>query len=1149
MIKVYETFDKDIKRTFSDVVTVDDNRKVTALDIDEYVATRNVQDIIGTFMTYFFDDEDMFPNLQMKCQLLQDKHRDIIGPGVWIRGFFGAGKSHLLKVMNALFTEEDIEYIDEDGQVCKLNVVSSIQEKIFDGNVAELIGNINPSDYLTFIFSANHISKTGDSIVDALPKEISRQLDMEFDEDKKYSAMDVANFLEEILKNSNKKRIIVFIDEILDVLDTGEKVRKFEGLIELLGNNIWFVVTSLEAKTKLLTTSTAERMIHRFGQEQILYPEEMVRIVKTRYLAKTDESRMIIEKTVNLPKLEYLFSGAYLSDTEDGKIEMPNIVASYPFYPFQLAYMKELLKNESKGSARNMMRTVKSIIKNPDVYDKEIGYFVDIEFIYEELKNKRSIQEEYSDLITGLEGTHIQDAKGITVNKDSLLKVLKSIVLLNQVKPEGVKTNVILPFVYDEDLINDENKLIDYLEILTNESFINNEGGIYKPITKKESDVWTRIKGIQSITESAIREYLNKKIYDYFGAKTSSAKNQIIGKINGFSKDIAFVLKQSDTSNELSNVYCCIPFEDEIINIKKKAFEASNDKEKLFIIPDKKYDGSSLYKATKAYLQMDEALKREADFGIDQKLRIQIETKKDTNVDADIDKIIEECFKYAIISYNGQENKDYSTPAPQRVTNECEKMLKKKYTMFFGKMLREQVDTFINKQILSPTHKMTAQYLKDLELIDINGVVNTGNRYYNEFINYFPGDGFEKDGSSVIDEFSKGKYGWELDTIKVLTALAIKNSDLKISREGKVYSIPEDNDELISKNGLFTTRKRDIYDSCRLTKINISDEEIRKAILTIKAIDNNIAVDIKLKDIASKIKMLCNKISSAKFESYSKLISQDTKEDIELITSIASDIEKRTDSEDIILTFNNKIEESRITVKFKRVLYIIDNKEKISTVCNIFDMLKNSEHVETGKIKEASEQFIAGESKLYNEILKKYKIIFNEYYKRYEILFNSIISEVKLLPEWKSLVEEQKNDVVKLLPFIKLNDFVFEGLNVRNIGNLDDLRRVHNELYQSKISAVSQVHTFNDFNIAKSKKQTEVKNTIDITKDPKGEYAQGELPQVNKRVSRKIKYYSEGKIINIDSLDKLNELDDLFEEIKQKIKEDIEAGKKITLEF
>jgi hypothetical protein len=107
---------------------------------------------------------------------------------------------------------------------------------------------------------------------------------------------------------------------------------------------------------------------------------------------------------------------------------------------------------------------------------------------------------------------------------------------------------------------------------------------------------------------------------------------------------------------------------------------------------------------------------------------------------------------------------------------ECEKMLRKKYTMFFGKMQREQVDTFIQKEILSPTQKMNSSYLRDLDLIDSNGAINTGNRYYNEFIKCFPEGGFEKDGSSVIDEFTKGKYGWELDIIKINTTPGINPS-------------------------------------------------------------------------------------------------------------------------------------------------------------------------------------------------------------------------------------------------------------------------------------------------------------------------------------------------------------------------------------
>lgn len=1143
MKKVLEVFERDIKREFNDVTTVD--RHITALDIDEYVMTRNVEDILGNFVAYFFDDAK-YPTLHMKCQLLQDKYRDKIGPGVWIRGFFGAGKSHMLKIMHALFSEEYIDYIDENGKTSTLNVTKTIQDKVNSSDIAELIGDIKPSDYITFIFSANHITKSGDSIVDCLPKEISRQLGLAFDEDKEYSALDVAEFLKATLSNSVKKRMIIFIDEILDVLDTPEKVRKFEGLIELLNNDIWFVVTSLEAKTKLLTTTTAERMIHRFGQEQILYPEEMIWIVKRRYLAKSELATEKIEKKINIAKMKYLFSNAYLSDTQDGKIEMPNMIGSYPFYPFQLAYMKELLKNESKGSARNMMKTVKSIVKNPEVYDKEVGYFVDIELIYEELKSKRSIEEEYSDLIGGLEGAPITDAKNNPVNKKPLLKTLKSIVLLSQVKPEGIKANMILPFVFSEDGISDENKLLDVLEILTNENFINNEGGLYKPITKKESDVWTRIKNISSITESAIRDFLNAKIYKMFGAKPTAGKNLVFGKINDYSKDIAFVLKASDVSVEFPNVYSCIPFETDIEKLRKDAFESSNNKEKLFVIPDEKYDGNSLYKATKFYLQMEEALKREADFGIDQKLRIQIETKKDIAVDGDIDKMLEECFRFAVISYNGQDNKDFATTASQRLSLECEKMLKKKYTMFFGKMLREQVDTFILKQILSPTLKMTSEYLKELDLIDANGSVNTGNRYYNEFMKSFPDNGFEKDGFNVIDEFSKGKYGWDLDTVKIMTALAMKNSDLKAANQGKVFSIPEDNSELTSKNGPFAPRKRDGFDGLKFTKINISDEEIRNAIRTIKTLDPNMAVDLKLKDVAEKIKIVVEKALNASVDIYSDVIPQIVKNNLDIISAVANDIKKRTDTEDIVVSFNKKLSAAHADMmidRFKNVLYLSDNKDKVSLVCKVYSMLKHADESNLESVKETSEKFILGDLKCFEDIIKKYKVSFQEKYRDYERLHTTIMSDIQQLPEWMKISEDQQKQVVALIKFTKLDNLVFDDLKVKCIGTLDDLRRMVNELVASKTKAVEKVHAFNDQNeVVKNAPSSGHSGTLDTSVINK-------VPVVNNRVSKKFRSYSNGKIINIDSVEKLKELDAIFSEIKEKIKKDIESGKKITLEL
>ena len=128
-----------------------------------------------------------------------------------------------------IFSKKEISYIDENGVQKELNVVDSICSKIRSSEITELVKNIHPDDYMTFIFSANHIAKSGDTVVDCLPKEISRQLNLEYDEDKTYSAMDVAEFLKATLKDSGKKRMLIFIDEILDLLDNADKVRKFEG--------------------------------------------------------------------------------------------------------------------------------------------------------------------------------------------------------------------------------------------------------------------------------------------------------------------------------------------------------------------------------------------------------------------------------------------------------------------------------------------------------------------------------------------------------------------------------------------------------------------------------------------------------------------------------------------------------------------------------------------------------------------------------------------------------------------------------------------------------------------------------------------------------------------------------------------------------
>ena len=169
--------------------------------------------------------------------------------------------------------------------------------------------------------------------------------------------------------------------------------------------------------------------------------------------------------------------------------------------------------------------------------------------------------------------------------------------------------------------------------------------------------------------------------------------------------------------------------------------------------------------------------------------------------------------------------------------------------------------------------------------------------------------------------------------------------------------------------------------------------------------------------------------------------------------------------------------------------------------------------------------------------------MFQHKYRVYEKLYTDILTDINNLPEWTVISDEQKLEVNKLIKFVKLDHLVFDELKVNGLGTLDDFRRVILELSASKTKAVEKVHSFNDQN-EMMKKQASINGNNGTQNNPIAQIA-----SVNNRVSKKLRAYSNGKIINIDSLEKLSELDDVFNEIKEKIKKDIKAGKKITLEL
>src|SRR5271166_4330055 len=80
-MKIHELFLKPVDRPIEGVIKADDARNLQT-ELEEYVVTRDVAKGLG---------------------ILTDRYlNDLTANGVWIAGFFGSGKSHLLKILSLI---------------------------------------------------------------------------------------------------------------------------------------------------------------------------------------------------------------------------------------------------------------------------------------------------------------------------------------------------------------------------------------------------------------------------------------------------------------------------------------------------------------------------------------------------------------------------------------------------------------------------------------------------------------------------------------------------------------------------------------------------------------------------------------------------------------------------------------------------------------------------------------------------------------------------------------------------------------------------------------------------------------------------------------------------------------------------------------
>ena len=113
-MKIHQLFLKDVSRPIDGVIKADDDRHLD-LEVEEFVITREVGRALDQFVERYLED----PNAN----------------GVWISGFFGSGKSHLLKILSLLLDERPLPSGRKPADV----ILPHIEDEILRGNMAKAV--------------------------------------------------------------------------------------------------------------------------------------------------------------------------------------------------------------------------------------------------------------------------------------------------------------------------------------------------------------------------------------------------------------------------------------------------------------------------------------------------------------------------------------------------------------------------------------------------------------------------------------------------------------------------------------------------------------------------------------------------------------------------------------------------------------------------------------------------------------------------------------------------------------------------------------------------------------------------------------------------------------------------------------------------
>ncbi len=152
MLQIKDLFDRDIFRAINGVVKADqlDDDSVWQ-ELDEFVVTRELDHHIRRFIGWYLEAVD------------QGKAGNAAGKmGIWISGFFGSGKSHLLKVLSYLLRNRTHAHVGQQKPAVEF-FRTKVQDAMFFGDIQRAVAS--NADVVLFNIDSKADHRTGRDLI------------------------------------------------------------------------------------------------------------------------------------------------------------------------------------------------------------------------------------------------------------------------------------------------------------------------------------------------------------------------------------------------------------------------------------------------------------------------------------------------------------------------------------------------------------------------------------------------------------------------------------------------------------------------------------------------------------------------------------------------------------------------------------------------------------------------------------------------------------------------------------------------------------------------------------------------------------------------------------------------------------------------